>query len=85
MNSHSAHTARVAIFWLLSLSLALSLTMASGAWADQQDLDAEIERYSKVFSGSSFGAKKQALHELAWAGISDPRGDDPKEAQQLAG
>ena len=85
MNSHSAHTARVAMFWLLSLTLALNLTMASGVRADQQDLDAEIERYSKVFSGSNFGAKKQALHELAWAGISDPRVYDPIEVELLAG
>jgi hypothetical protein len=65
--------------------LALLLAVATGAQADQADLDAEMERYAKVFSGKSFSAKKQALDALAWAGISDPRVYDPIEAELLAG
>ena len=65
--------------------IAALLSFASGARADQADLDAEIERYAKVFSGTSYSAKKQALDVLAWAGISDPRVYDPIEAELLAG
>ena len=65
--------------------IALLLAVATGAQADQADLDAEMERYAKVFSGKSFSAKKQALDTLAWAGISDPRVYDPIEAELLAG
>ena len=61
------------------------LVFAVSVQADQADLDAEIERYAKVFSGKSYSAKKQALDALAWAGISDPRVYDPIEAELLAG
>ncbi len=71
--------AQLGMAWLLSCCL------VAVSWADQKDLDAEVERYAKVFSGAGFGAKKQALHDLTWAGISDPRVYDPIEAQLLAG
>lgn len=78
MNLRGAFATSLAIIGLL-------LVVATGAQADQADLDAEIEHYAKVFSGKSFSAKKQAMDVLAWVGISDPRVYDPIESELLAG
>lgn len=67
------------------LVAALGFGLPAVAIANQADLDAEIARYREIFSGSSFSAKKAALHDLAWAGVSSAEVYDPLQETLLAG
>lgn len=78
MYGYTQFATRLTLVWVFVL------TLGGPARADQQDLSAEIEHYSKIFAGTAWGPKKQAINELAWKGISAPEVWSPVEAELLA-
>lgn len=62
----------------------LVLSLSVGVSASQTKIDAEIDGYIKTFKGSDFRAQKNAIDELTYAGISDPRLWDVVEAELLS-
>ncbi len=49
----------------------LALYSAVGS-ATQEDLDADINHYVEIFSGSNFQQQRRALESLSWSGLSTP-------------
>jgi len=46
---------------------------AQNVYANQADLDAELDEYIEIFKANNFSKQRGVIEPLGWSGISDPR------------
>lgn len=57
---------------LLILITSLTLFTSPSLFANQADLDAELDQYIEIFNGENFSKQRSAIEPLGWSGLSDP-------------